>query len=248
MSTPQYTREYFEAQLARAHDTINEPEPHPGDRAYDPKGGHLFTLVLTQSWSAICSHMLGQPRDTVREAWHRAAHTQWRMFELEAAGEPIDHSYFTWLIYQECFIALAAGMDEHARAMLTSIRGRGKTAEQVHKFDRLMGKALAETLLEEPTDAALTAFEAYCLTGRFVHFRGYGSAMRALRARDGAAFAAALGEIVTGHKPLASRGVFRHTPSQFLCVWGIGLARYAHRRGLVFDFDHPFIPAALIEA
>lgn len=195
---------------------------------------------------AVDAQVLGRSPEVVREAWRMSAQMRWSIFELVGQGEVIPDDYFTWLVYQDAFVAYAGGVSDLAERMLAEVRARGKAADDVHKFDRLFGRALAELVLGDADDAALRAFEAYLVKPADRHFIGYANGIQAIRASDGSAFAKALAEIAAGHKPLAARGVFRLTPSQHLCVWGIGLARYARHRGLRFEFDHPFLPSPLI--
>lgn len=246
MSKGNSTQNCHEAQLARCLQRISHFSPMLRDAINDRNGFQASMLSRDHVSLAACRWMLGEGAEAVREAWAESTKLSWSLFERLAAGEPIDHSYFTWLVYQESLIACAAGMFDIAAGMLAAVRARGKAADDVHTFDRRLGRAVAELILDATGDSAIRAFDAYLVKPADRHFVGFAHGMAAIRAGDGGAFAAALAKIAAGHKPLASKGLFRGTDNEHLSMWGIGLCRLARHRGLSFTFDHQFLPAELI--
>jgi len=174
-----------------------------------------------------------------------------RMFERFEDGEPIDRSYVSMLAYTHLFDALAVGNADLTQRLANLLGGRSEIeAEFDHRFDLCFGYVLKAFAVQDDglVSEWLPKFRTVCNEKDNANFVGYmrmfdGIAARSLEvAQDG------LDEITSKHKAESrGSGIFRDSADEFLCVWGIGMARLARLRGLSVGSNSPLVPAELLE-
>lgn len=192
----------------------------------------------------------------------KCAELQLNLLQRFNAGEPIDASYVSMLVYHELLDALAAGSMTLAVELATLMGGRPDIEKEHNEiFSRTMGYALKEAVLVSG-DSARKKFNQL-LSGpdenkddledrdpdegfTYRDFRGYGVVLDGIAARSESTVNHGLSMIIDGHKRQSKRGIFQDDDDQFLCVWGLGLANLARSRGINITIDHELIPRVLL--
>jgi len=172
------------------------------------------------------------------------------LFEREEQGQPIDASLLSMIAYKDVFNALAAGDMELARSLAQHMGGRDELEKKHdHPFDRAMGYTLRAFVLDQPEEMGRRAaeFSVICKDAENADFRGYSHVFGAILAKNVEMADQGLQEIVQGHKKQSKRGgVFKDTPDELLCVWGVGMANLARSRQLAVQGVSPLIPPDLL--
>jgi hypothetical protein len=154
------------------------------------------------------------------------------------------------LVYKEVFDALAAGDRTTEEAIAGHIGTRPDyDKHHVHPFDTSLGYTLRSFVLNLTNQMATRTaeFEAICQTGGNAGFAGYATMFRAILNHDEEQAQSGLLEIARGVKSLSKRGgVFSLREDSVLCVWGVGMANLARRRGLKVKGVEPLIPETLL--
>jgi hypothetical protein len=90
-------------------------------------------------------------------------------------------------------------------------------------------------------------FSTICQQADNSDFAGYAEVFNAILDGNQKHAQEGLTAIAKGHRNQSKRGgVFRDTEDEVLCVWGIGMANLARRRGLSVTRVAPLIPQELL--
>ncbi len=117
-----------------------------------------------------------------------------------------------------------------------------------HPFNQELTLSLRSVILGDGDKARhwLDKFDRRCQAKRNAAYAGYGLALRAIMEADERKFQQALVRIVEDfpRQTRAQEFFYNADKAAFSC-YGVGLVHLARSRGLVVEFDHPLIPAAL---
>ncbi len=220
------------------------------DRAKDRDGSSSHGLALHLRFLGIADYVVNADTTTFKTHLTEAATIMLALLERYERGEPIDASLVTMLIYKDLFDALAAGDLELAHALAQHMGGRDELEKKHdHPFDRAMGYTLRAFVLDQREEMGRRAaeFSVICKDAENADFRGYSHVFGAILAKNVEMADQGLQEIVQGHKKQSKRGgVFKDTPDELLCVWGVGMANLARSRGRAVQDVPPLIPPDLL--
>jgi hypothetical protein len=167
------------------------------------------------------------------------------------AGDPIDQSYVSMIVYQELLSGLAAGDFEGSMKLAALMGGRIKAEkEEDSNITLAFGNALKFVVLGEPEGEArrwVDELTIQCSAKQSLNYIGYPRILRSILDNDRAAAQAGFVELLAGHRKLSKgNGFFAGTEHEALCIWGIGLANLARWRGLEIAFSDDLIPQELL--
>lgn len=227
--------------LAICQPCIRDPDDDSNGSATAMAAGLLRNVAVT-------SFSLEPNALKFRELLAESAELRLSLFDRYSAGEPIDDSFLTIISYQAVLDALAAHRSDIAKSFAPHLTGRETlNRKHCHKFDRTIGYAILAAISDSQNATDLSAdFIDYCGSNGNGSFVGYATFLDGIINRDSQAVEAGTQGIIKAHKRLSGNGIFRGTPDELLCVWGIGLCFLARLKGLTVDLDHPLIPAVLL--
>lgn len=155
------------------------------------------------------------------------------------------------LCYTELFDALASARIDLANTLAEIMGGRDVIEKKHdHPFDYALGYTLKAFVLNDRVAMTEWSKRFVDVTRQTTNrdFLGYADVFQAILMADPIAAQAGLKHIVKGHeKQSKGSGVFRYTPDEVLCVWGIGMANLARVHGLMVQGVPPLIPDELLE-
>jgi len=220
------------------------------DRAKDRDGSSSHGLALHLRFLGSADYVLHADVNTFKAHLTEAATIILGLLKRYDRGESIDASLVTMLTYKDLFDALAAGDLELAHALAQHMGGRDELEKKHdHPFDRAMGYTLRGFVLDQPEEMGRRAaeFSVICKDAENLDFCGYSHVFGAILAKNVEMADQGLQEIVQGHKKQSKRGgVFKDTPDELLCVWGVGMANLARSRQLAVQGVSPLIPPDLL--
>ena len=163
------------------------------------------------------------------------------------AGEPIDSSYVTALLYVPVLEALACGAFDVSVKLAKALGGRAEL-ERAHNtaFDKAFGYAIREVILESNC-GHVAALEKVVSSKGNTDFRGYREALAAIQNSDPSALDAGFRSALDGHvRQSRSKGRFSGTLDEHICVWCLGLANLALFRGITVELNNSLVPTELL--
>src|SRR5262245_1827491 len=235
-------RDRMAALLAIDREDLPILRANASDPAKDRKGGSTSSLEGAIRFIGVAEFVVAGDVDSFRRHLSEAAKLRLLLCERALAGEPIDPSHVSVMIYKEVFDALAAGDLATAEALARHIGRRPEYDENhTHPFAQCLGYALMAFVLELPDQMAKRAeeFAELCRDPELCQdperanfagadFVGYATTFRGLLHRNVELAQDGLSEIVQGHKNQTKRGgLFHSSGDEVICVWGVGMANLA---------------------
>ena len=228
--------------LAQKRAEANDPEK-------DRHGIMSDSLSSTYSSLGFAEYLLHGDVDKMRDWIKQSIPVTITLIKRFESGEPISPSFVTMLLYHDVYHALAAGHFDQAEELASLMGGRDKIEKGNNlPFDRAMGYVLKAFVLEDRESMQKRAeeFALMCQKKGNLSFTGYAEVFKGVLAGDREAVGAGFKQIAKDHRRSA-KSTFKNTDSEFLCIWGIGLANLCtHRYGFSIEANPPFFPADLL--
>lgn len=240
------------SRLVEEADHLDVLEANASDPTKDVRGESSSSLAMSYRFLGVAMWIVERDIEKARE-WLRKSALVWlNIFNRHENGERIAASYVTMLSYKNLFDALAAGVWDVANELAERMGGRPKIEKyHDHPFDYAMGYTLKWFVLGQRHEmaASLERLRAQCDKRGNANFRGYVRVFQAILDDNLGEANEGLRQVVQGHeKESKGRGVFKYTPDEALCVWGVGMANLCRRDGLPVDPVPPLIPGELLIA
>lgn len=220
------------------------------DPAIDPSGSVISNLLLALEFIGIADFVVHNDVAMFKQRLTESASLKKSMFERFNAGQPIDESYVSMLAYTSLFTALAVGNHALASELAALMGGRDALEREFdHPFDRALGYTL-KAFVQKDRDLAgiwLPKFSEICQKRENINFRGYVRVFEGIDKGDLATAQTGLDEIAATHRAeCKGSGIFRDSPDELLCVWGIAVANLARFNGLNVESTSSLIPDVLL--
>jgi hypothetical protein len=221
-----------------------------GDPAKDASGTVSGTMELALSFIGIADFVVHNDVAMFKQRLTESASLKRSMLERFNAGQPIDRSYVSMLAHKSLFTALAVG-DQALASELAALMGGREALEREfdHPFDLALGYTLKAFVQKDRELAGiwLPKFSEICQKRENVNFRGYVRVFEGIDKGDLATAQTGLDELAATHRAeCKGSGIFRDSPDELLCVWGIAVANLARFNGLNVESTSSLIPDVLL--
>lgn len=172
-----------------------------------------------------------------------------KLLALYDSGKSIDESYVTMTNFQVLFDALATGDMVLSEAFAQRLGGRYEPEKNNDSFfARSIGYLLKSLVLKNDEEARkwLLQFLCACINPENRNFCGYAEIFSAILEQNLVKAERGFKLLMDGHQSEVETGIFYSTMDQYLCMWGLGMAKLAYSRGLFVQINHPLIPIDLL--
>jgi hypothetical protein len=218
------------------------------NKTVDKNGASTDLLALSLRFIGITEFFLAKNIESFRQNLAESAKLRLSLFQRFDSGEGVDPSFVAMVSYKKLYDGLAAG-DFLISTQLAQLMGGRADIEKKHDhpFDRVMGYALREVVLDIKNGSGRSELREKLARNENRDFKGYAMAFDGIDAGNNQMFNEGLNLIIEGHLRQSRTGVFKASADELLCIWGVGVANLAIKRGLEVKVDHELIPVALLQ-